>query len=181
MPIIIANASAPRRVRTNPTMAQVDITVTPPGVGSVAGQIIPGEFLFLTAANGVASLATGGAANVNAASCVGISNDAYPLQYGAGITASLPTNDPFGVVYVGVFEDGDHLMNATVGDTLKPYQLVYIGADGRTVQAAASGSSVGFVCPDQRQAGTSIAPITFGTAVVAGSQVYISIKPALSK
>lgn len=177
MPLITANPNIPRRYRLL-TAIPLDLTVTPPG--GVAGQVAAGELVFLTAANGAASLATGGAANANAASCIGISIDTFPYVYGAGITAGVPPGDS-NLPYIGIYEDGDHMMNATAGDVLRPYQAVYLGADGRTVQAAASGSSVGFVSPDQRAANTS-APVTpFGTALPAGSQVYISLKPALSK
>lgn len=179
MPLLTANPTCPRRYKLL-TQAPVDLTVTPPGTAP-AGQVAAGELIFLTAANGVASLNTPGAANANAASCIGISNDTYPYVYGQGITATLPSSDPFGTVYVGVYEDGDHLMNTTVGDVYKPYQPLYVGADGRTIQATASGSSVGFVSPDQRASSTSSAPIVFGTAVTAGQQLYMSLKPALSK
>lgn len=61
MPIITANASKPRRVVRPLIQAPIDLTVTPPYTGAVAGQIQSGEALYKTSNGKVASLATLGA------------------------------------------------------------------------------------------------------------------------
>lgn len=185
MGVFTANASAPRRVKA-PIAWLIDLTFTPPttsyGGPGTAGHIMPGELLYRTPANGgAASLANGGTAGANTAAFIGVSNGQHPLEYGSNITAGLSPTDyqPGGGEYIGVLTDGDHLFNGTVGDVLISAMPVYLGADGRTVQAAANGTSIGVVSPDQRQSNVLKTSLTFGTALVAGQQVYVHINPAI--
>jgi hypothetical protein len=184
MPLILANQSAPRRTARTPIAVPVDISITPPYSNAVAGQINSGELVYKTVNNLVASLATPGASNANAASCVGISQDQYPPLLTAGLYLPPVFGDPMALM-VTVYEDGDHLMNATAGDVYQPYLPVYLGANGRTIQLTASGTAVGYVSPDQRP--TAAIPsgsgggLVFGTAAVAGQYLYIRLVPALAK
>lgn len=182
MPIVTANPSKPKRMLRTPAYAPIDLTVTPPQSGSVAGQINPGELVYLTAGNKVASLNTTGASNANAANCVGVALGMYPNQYTAGVTGSpIPPGDA-NVPFIEIAEDGDHLFNTTAAQTYNPYATVYLGADGRTVSTTATGSAIGYVSPDQRQSSTSVAqPITTPVTGGAGVQIYIRITPALAK
>jgi hypothetical protein len=183
MPMLLANASAPRRQCRTSIAVIVDLTVTPPYTGAVAGGILSGEMLYRTANYQAASLATPGASNANAASFIGIAEDQYPQLIAAGIYDSPVFGDP-NVPMVSVYEDGDHLMNATAGDVYQPYMPVYVGADGRTIQLTASGTSIGYVSPDQRAVTALPNPargLTFGTAATAGQQIYIHIVPVLAK
>ncbi len=185
MGVFTVNASAPRRVKA-PIAWLIDLTVTPPttnyGGPGTPGQIMPGELLYRTPAFNAASLANGGTGGANAAAFIGVSNGQYPLNFGSGITVSgvSPTDyQPGGGQYIEVLTDGDHLFNGTVGDVLQAGAPVYLGADGRTVQAAANGVSIGTVSPDQRQANVLKTSLAFGTALVAGQQVYVHINPAI--
>lgn len=185
MGVFTANASAPRGANA-PIRWPLDLTVTPPatiyGGPGTPGAVLPGEMLYRTLAFGAASLANGGTGGANAASFIGVSNSAYPLQFVSGgtISAISPTDyQPGGLVRIEVLRDGDHLFNATVGDVLQPGMPVYLGADGRTVQAATNGTSIGNVSPDQDQANVLKTSLTFGVALVAGQQVYVHIIPAI--
>jgi hypothetical protein len=174
MGVITANPSKPRRVTRGKIAAAVDLTVA-------SGAINAGELIYKTT-NKVASLNTPGASNANAAQCVGVAADTYPLTFTDGVTGpSIPSNDP-NIPFIQFYEDGDHLFKTTAADTYNAYDAVYLGADGRTVQKTATGTSVGYVSPDQRQSGglsgTQVAlPITGA----AGVMVYIRITPALAK
>ncbi len=189
MPLITqANATAPRRYRSTIPWP-IDLAITPPttpyGGPGTPGQIINGELVYITANNKLASLATAGAANSNTASCVGIAEETYPTVIAAGIISGTPPNDFQGAAQgltpmLGVYTDGDHLMNATAGDVYQPGQAVYLGSDGRTITVAASGTKVGNVSPDQRQVNpVGTGPIAFGVAATAGQQIYIRLIPAV--
>jgi hypothetical protein len=178
---LTANASAPRRILRSAINIAIDLTVTPPG-GS-AGQIANGELLYLTANYGAASLNTPGTANANAANCIGIANDNYPYAWADNVVAGEPNMYPAASPLVQIYEDGDHLMLTTAGDTYHAYDPVYLGANGRTIQKTASGTTVGFVCPDQRQAGSFALPNNSGLPIAGGVgiTIYITLRPALSK
>lgn len=171
--VVIANPNKPRRTVRGSTVAVIDLTVA-------SGLINPGDLLYKTT-NKVASLNTPGVSNANAANCVGVAKGQYPWPGGDNITIGSPTGDP-NVPTIEIYEDGDHLFNTTAGDTLNAYAPVYLGADGRTVQVAVSGSSVGYVCPDQRQSdGNAAQPIALPITGAAGVKVYIHIQPAAAK
>ncbi len=186
MPVMNTNASAPRRTLRTPINVPIDLTVTPPttsyNASPVAGQIVSGEMVYLTTNGKIASLSTTGASNANAAQMVGVALDVYPLTYTAGVTGSpIPPGDP-NVPMVAIFEDGDHLFNTTAADSYKPYDTVYLGADGRTISKTATGTAVGYVSPDQRQSNSQSAqPITTPITGAAGVQIYVRITPALAK
>jgi hypothetical protein len=175
-----ANASAPRRTLRSAINVAIDLTVTPPG--ATAGAINNGEMLYLTANYAAASLNTTGVANANAARFIGIANDNYPYTWSDGVISGEPNMYPAAAPLVQVYEDGDHLMLTTAGDTYHAYDPVYLGANGRTIQSAASGTSVGYVCPDQRQAGSTVNPNISGLPITGaiGQTIYIRIKPALA-
>jgi hypothetical protein len=176
-----ANASAPRRTLRSAINVAIDLTVTPPA--STAGAINNGELVYLTANYAAASLNTTGAANANAARMIGIANDNYPYTWADGVTSGEPNMYPAALPLIQIYEDGDHLMLTTVGDTYNAYDAVYLGANGRTIQKTASGTTVGYVCPDQRQAGTTVNPNVSGLPIVGAVDVsiYIRITPALAK
>lgn len=190
MPITLANAAKPKgRVRP-PITHEIDLTITPPATGYngiglngtvPAGAITAGELVYLTAAKQIASLATAGASNANAANCVGVAVDQYPPNYGANIVgSSVPPGDP-NVPQCGVYQDGDYLFNTTAADVYHAYDVVYLGADGRTVQKTASGTKIGYVSADQRPAsGQVIQPNRLPITGAAGVQIYVRIQPALA-
>lgn len=181
MALLIANPSKPRRhQRLLIASPPIDLTVTPPG--GLAGQIACGEMCYLTAAKKTASLNTTGASNANAANFIGVSTDNYPAVYTDGVVGSpIPPGDP-NLPVVQIHEDGDHLFLTTVGDTYNPYDVVYLGANGRTIQKTALGTAVGYVSPDQRQAMNLSSPIVpFPIAGAANVLIYIRIQPALVK
>jgi hypothetical protein len=189
---VLSNPARPRRLTRGPINAVIDLTVTPPStsyntylqVGGVVqpGTIAPGELLYKTSGGKIASLATSGASNANAANCVGVSDSAYPYLYTQGVVgSSQPTGDPQ-IPMVQILEAGDFLFNTTSGDTYNAYDKVYLGADGRTIMKTATGTSVGYVSPDQRQTNQTgqgsptFTPISGGSGV----QVYIRVVPALA-
>lgn len=130
-----------------------------------------------THASGVAVTCT----VANSALFAGIANDVYPNTYTAGVTGSpIPPGDS-NVPFVHVYEDGDHLMNTTNGDSYNPYDLLYVGADGRTITKVANGVSVGYVSPDQRQSSQLAQPVLTPISGGSGVQIYIRITPALAK
>ncbi len=182
MSIITSNPSKPRRTVRGKIAAAVDLTVTPPYSGAVAGQIQAGELLYLTANHAVASLATAGTSNANAASCVGVADDVYPVQFTDGVTGSpVPPGDASQVM-VQIYEDGDHLFETTAADVYNAYDVVYLGANGRTISKTATGSAVGYVSPDQRQsAGLQVQPVKLPITGGSGVMIYIRITPALAK
>lgn len=175
MPIVTGNPSKPKRMLRTPIDIPVDLTVS-------SGAINSGELVYLTANGKIASLNTTGTSNANAANCVGVALGKYPVDYTAGVSGSpVPPGDS-NVPMISVAEDGDHLFNTTASDSYKPYDTVYLGADGRTISKTATGSAIGYVSPDQRQSSTSVAqpiltPITGGSGV----QIYVRITPALAK
>jgi hypothetical protein len=181
MGLVQANPSRPRRAVRPFIAAAIDLTVTPPAAGSSAGQIGAGEMCYLTGNNKVASLNTLGSSNANAADFVGVSNDVYPVAFTDGIVGSpIPPSDS-NLPMVNLFEDGDHLFKTTAAETYEPYAAVYLGADGRTISTVATGTSVGYVSPDQRQS-PGVSQLTpFPITGAAGVLIYIRIQPALVK
>lgn len=179
--LVTANPSKPRRAdRGLIASPPVDLTVTPPG--STAGAINPGEMVYLSNTNKCASLNTTGASNANAAKFIGVADDKYPVQFTDGIAGSpIPPGDVT-LPRIQLYENGDHLFNTTAADSYQPYDLVYLGADGRTVSKTATGTSVGYVSPDQRPSGGQASTnITFPITGAAGVQIYVRIQPALAK
>lgn len=175
MALIKTNASKPRRTVRQLIAGVIDLTVA-------AGVINAGELIYKTANFKIASLNTAGASNANAAECVGVAADTYPVTFTDGITGSpIPSNDA-NVPMVQIYEDGDHLFNTTAAETYHAYDAVYLGADGRTISSVATGSSVGYVSPDQRQsAGLAVQPVALPITGAAGVQIYVHITPALAK
>jgi hypothetical protein len=173
---VIANQNKPKRV-VKPPIASPPIDLTVNG-----GAITAGEMVYLSNANKTASLNTPGVANANAASMIGVSMDTYPVTFTDGITGSpIPPTDST-TAKVQLYEDGDHLMNTTAGDSYQPYDALYLGADGKTVSKTATGTSVGYVSPDQRpSAGLASTNIAFPIAGGPGVQIYVHIQPALAK
>jgi len=171
--VVIANASKPRRAHRASIAAVIDLTVA-------SGLINSGDLLYKTT-DKVASLNTPGASNANAAQCVGVAKGAYPWSGGDGITVGVPSGDP-NAPMIEIYEDGDHLFKTTAADTYHAYDLVYLGADGRTISKTATGTSVGYVSPDQRQSdGTAVQPLSLPITGAAGVSIYIRITPALAK
>ncbi|HEX3456640.1 MAG TPA: hypothetical protein VHR97_01680 [Candidatus Baltobacteraceae bacterium] len=180
---ILASQNKPRRVVRLPIASPpIDLGVTPPAAGSVAGQITAGEMVYLSNNNKVASLNTTGSSNANAAKMIGVSMDTYPVTFTDGVTGSpVPPTDAM-APRVQLYEDGEHLFNTTAGDSYQPYDALYLGVDGKTVSKTVSGTSVGYVSPDQRQsAGLDSSNIAFPIAGGAGIQIYVRITPALAK
>lgn len=172
---ITTNPSKPRRVVRPLIAAAIDLTVA-------AGVVNAGELIYKTSNNKIASLNTPGASNANAASCVGVSVDTYPVVFTDGISGSpIPSADTM-LPMVQIIEDGDHLFNTTAAETYNAYAPVYLGADGRTISTVATGTSIGYVSPDQRQsAGLAVQPVAFPITGAAGVQIYVHIIPALAK
>lgn len=187
---VLGNPGAPKRAGTrDPLSWPIDLTVTPTAGVSAnqPGGIQPNEFVFKTAANGLAGLTTTGAANANAGSCVGVSAGQYPPLYSDGIFAPEPSSSPQGSVpYMDVYEEGDFLFNTTAAESYSPMTTVYLGADGRTISTVATGVKVGYISPDQRPrggvglGGFAVAPPTFPITGGAGVVVYVRITPALT-
>lgn len=172
--LVIANPSRPRRAVRPLISAAIDLTVA-------SGVINPGELCYRNSTGNVASLNTPGSSNANAANGVGISNTQYPVTFTDGVTGSpIPSNDTH-IPMVSLYEDGEHLMKTTSGDSYKAYDTVYLGADGRTISKTATGTAVGYVSPDQRQMGSNASQAPFPIAGGTGVLVYIRIQPALVK
>jgi hypothetical protein len=138
--------------------------------------------VYLSNTNKCASLSTPGSSNANAAHMIGVSMDNYPVTFTDGVSGSpIPPTDST-LPRVQLYEDGDHLFNTTAGDSYQPYDAVYLGADGKTVSKTATGTSVGYVSPDQRpSAGLDSTNIVFPIAGGTGVQIYVRIQPALAK
>lgn len=154
---------------TNPVAATFDPqqTTIPP-----LGAIFGGDMVYLTAANKVASLSTAGATNANAASFLGVSVDQYPLQLGAGVYQGFAD----GIPRVQVQRAGYFAFYTTAADVYAAGQVVYLGANGQTVQKTAAGVAIGKVAGDQRQVGVALGNTITGGA---GVRVVIQITPAL--
>lgn len=162
----------------------IDLTVSNPQVsggfvtnipaGSAGGAIIAGDMLYLTANYGAASLSTAGSSNANAASFIGVSMDNYPSVVTDGIVAGFPAGD---VAHVQYKREGQFRFHTTVGDTYHIGDLVYLGADGQTVQKTSSGTSVGKVSSDQRAVNGVIGTNLIGAV---GQDVVITITPIVT-
>lgn len=118
----------------------------------------------------------------NSVSLIGVSNDNYPIVFTDGVQGSpIPSNDNT-LPRVQIMEDGDHLFNTTNGDSYNPYDVLYLGADGRTVTKVANGAPIGYVSPDQRQTlGLSSQLIAFPISGGSGVPIYAHILPVLAK
>lgn len=169
-----------RRAKRSVSRAGIDLTVTPPDAGSVAGQINAGDFVYKTGnAGAIASLrTTGGVGLTNSALVVGISAENYPPLLFQGVSLPAPVNDPT-PVSITFRVDGEHVMKTTVADTYVPGALVYLGADAQTVTVVSTGngSVLGRVCFDQAPVGVAI-----GASVVGATtpEVVIELTPPIA-
>lgn len=184
MPVINSNFGKGRNVTRSTSNISIDLTVTPPATSYsvapvAAGTIYPGELLYLTSNHKASSLATSGSSNANAANCIGVAVGQYPLVAAQGFVGGVPAGDP-NPATIDFAETGEYLFNTTAADTYNAYDVVYLGADARTIQKTASGTSVGIVCPDQRQTNQQGGVIYTPITGAAGVTIYIRIKPALA-
>jgi len=190
MGIMVVNLGRPRRVVRTATQIPIDLMVTPPSTpynvpyqnngAVVAGTIVAGAMVYLTANFKAADLATTGSSNANAANFIGVADESYPQIPGAGITSSSPPPGDVGIAMIALLQDGEFLFHTTSGDTYHPGDLVYLGADGRTVQKTASGTTIGEVAEDQRQVAAANVGAATSVAIAGGTgvDIYVRIKPA---
>lgn len=159
-----------RRDSKGPSGITVDLTVTPPG-GS-AGQIWAGEMIYLSASQKAASLNSAGTANANVANFIGVSIDNYPLLVAQGVSEGAATGE---IPAIAFRTAGEFLFKTTAADTYNVGDVVYLGADGMTVQKTASGTSIGRVSADQTTSPSVAQGASISSPVAGGAGVWVAV------